>query len=162
MSIVSARDKDLADLKEIMKTCEQVYYNMGFKDAENQTNTVVLQVRRFEFAEGWMAAVNAIGCPDPFTFRDPYQIPLLDDLFVKVWTQEQPQDGSDEEGKDNPSIAELAQQIDSHMVVIDEGNSTTTIPTERQGTAHVGQGLAPPIASEVSFMTLTLTQDLTT
>lgn len=35
MSIVSARDKDLADLKEIMKTCEQVYYNMGFKDAEN-------------------------------------------------------------------------------------------------------------------------------
>ena len=40
-SLVSACDKELADLKETMKTCEQVSYNMGFKDAKNSTGSVI-------------------------------------------------------------------------------------------------------------------------
>ena len=51
-SIVSTYDKELADLKETMKTCSQVYYNMGFKYAENLAGVVVLQARRFEFVKG--------------------------------------------------------------------------------------------------------------
>ena len=51
-SIVSTYDKELADLKETMKTCSQVYYNMGFKYAENLAGVVVLQARRFRFVKG--------------------------------------------------------------------------------------------------------------
>ena len=42
-SIVSARDKELTNLKETMKNCEQVFYNIGFKDAENLVGAVVFQ-----------------------------------------------------------------------------------------------------------------------
>ena len=31
-NVVSAQDKELTDLKETLNNCEQVYYNMGFKD----------------------------------------------------------------------------------------------------------------------------------
>ena len=40
-SIVSARDKELADLKETMKNCGQVFYNMGFKDTKNLAKAVI-------------------------------------------------------------------------------------------------------------------------
>nr|POE45891.1 hypothetical protein CFP56_40927 [Quercus suber] len=52
VSLVSARDKEFADLKETLKTCEQVYYNMGFKDAENSAGPMIFQARKFGFAEG--------------------------------------------------------------------------------------------------------------
>lgn len=44
LSIVSTLDKELANLKEMMKNCEQVFYNMGFKDAENSAVAIVFQV----------------------------------------------------------------------------------------------------------------------
>lgn len=40
-SIVSNRDKELADLKEMMKSCKQVFYNIGFKDAENSARAII-------------------------------------------------------------------------------------------------------------------------
>ena len=52
LSIVFIRDKELGNLKETMKNWEQVFYNMGFKDAENSAGTVVFQARKFWFAEG--------------------------------------------------------------------------------------------------------------
>lgn len=42
-SIVFAHDKELAHLKETIKNCEQLFYNMGFKDAENSIWVVVFQ-----------------------------------------------------------------------------------------------------------------------
>ena len=77
-SIVSACDKELANLKETMKNYEQVFYNMGFKDAENSTVAIVFQARKFEFAKGWMAVVNAIGLPDtsPFTDAIKFRCPM--------------------------------------------------------------------------------------
>ena len=83
-SLVSACDKELADLKETMKTCEQVFYNMGFKDAKNSAGVVILQDRKFGFAKGWMAAVNAIGLPDTSPFRNADQILLLEDPQVEA------------------------------------------------------------------------------
>ena len=85
-SIVSTHDKELADLKETMKMCEQVFYNMGFIDAENSSSAVVFQAWRLGFSEGWMAAVNAIGLPESSAFRDPDQIPLSNDSPVQAST----------------------------------------------------------------------------
>lgn len=44
---------------------------MGYKDAKNSADAVVLQARKFGFEEGWMVAVNAISLPDSSPFRDP-------------------------------------------------------------------------------------------
>lgn len=95
-SIVSTHDKELANLKEIVKTCEQVFYNIGFKDVKSSMSAVVFQARRFEFSEGWMTYVNAIDLPESSTFKDTNQIPSPDDRPVKATIQEQPDDGGDE------------------------------------------------------------------
>lgn len=108
-SIVSARDKVLVNLKETMKTCEQVFYNMGFKDIENLVGAVVFQVRRFGFSKGWMAAMNAIGLPKSFALRDASQIPLPNNSPMDIPTQKQPEDdGDEEEREDSPNMEELA------------------------------------------------------
>lgn len=49
MSIVSARDKEFVDLKETLKTYEQAFYNMGFKDAKDSSGVIIFQARRFRF-----------------------------------------------------------------------------------------------------------------
>ena len=47
---------------------------------------------------------------------------------------DQPKDADEGEGGgDNLDMKELSQQIDSHMVVIDEENLTTATPIEMQG-----------------------------
>ena len=78
-SIVSGREKELANLKETMKICKQVFYNMGFKDTENLAGAVIFQDRRFGFSEGWMAAINAISLPESSAFSDLNQKPLPND-----------------------------------------------------------------------------------
>lgn len=108
-SIVSARDKVLVNLKETMKTCEQVFYNMGFKDIENLVGAVVFQVQRFGFSEGWMAAMNAISLPKSFALKDASQIPLPNNSPMDIPTQKQPEDDRDEEEReDSPNMEELA------------------------------------------------------
>ena len=52
VSLVSAHDKELVNLKQTMKTCEQVYYNMGFKDVENSTGPMIFLAWKFGFAKG--------------------------------------------------------------------------------------------------------------
>nr|POE76804.1 hypothetical protein CFP56_67455 [Quercus suber] len=99
-----------------------------------------------------LVAVNAIRLLDSSVFRDLEQIPLPSDLLV----QEQPQDDAAKQGEDSPGM-ELAQEINSHVVVIDEDNLTTTIPTEGQGTPQASQGLTLAIASEVSLDTSAVT-----
>lgn len=76
-NLVFARDKELADLKEITKTCEQVFYNMGFQGAQNSAGTIILQAWKFRFVEGWMAAVNVIGLPNTSPFRNADQFHCL-------------------------------------------------------------------------------------
>ena len=51
VSLVSTHDKELANLKETLKTCEQVYYNMGFKDAKNSVRPVIFLAQKFGFAK---------------------------------------------------------------------------------------------------------------
>lgn len=99
LSIISAHDKELAHLKETMKNCEQVFYNMGFKDAENSVGPVIFQARKFVFVEGWMAAMNGIGLPDSSPFRDAIQIPLPNDHPIEVQANDQSEDTDEEEGE---------------------------------------------------------------
>lgn len=156
-SLVSAHDKELTDLKETLKTCEQVYYNIGFKDVENLVGPMNFQARKFGFTKGWMATVNAIGLLNTSLFRNADLIPLLEDPQIEAQTQEQSEDdGEKEEGGESPSMEELSQQIDSLMVVLDENNPATTTPVEMQGATQPILGLVPlsankaPLASPAS------------
>ena len=113
-----------------MKTRNQTYYNKGFRDAENSAGLVVFQARKFSFMEGWMVAMNTIGLPDTSSFRSANQIPLSEDPEVEAQAQEQSKDSSEkEENAESPEMRELSHQIDSHVVVLDEDNTTTTAPS---------------------------------
>lgn len=85
-SIVSARDKELSNLKETIKGCEQTFYSMGFTDAKNLCDAVIFQAQRLGFSEGWMAAMNALNLPKSSSFRDPNQIPLPNGLTIQALT----------------------------------------------------------------------------
>ena len=50
-------------------------------------------------------------------------------------------------------MRELSQQIDSHMVVIDEENPTTATPIETQGAPHSTLSSVLSIAREVPTTT---------
>ena len=63
---------------------------------------------------------------------------------------------------DSLGMMELSQEIDSHMVVIDEENPTTAIPTKMWGALQSTFGSAPPIAREVPSTTSTMPQGPTT
>ena len=53
-SLVFVWDKELADLKSMVKARKQTYYNKGFRDAENSAGLVVFQAQMFEFVKvGW-------------------------------------------------------------------------------------------------------------
>ena len=60
-SVISTRDKEIADLKVTMVQSNDKFYNMGFADAKNFSKPIMLESRRYKFEEGWMAAVNAMG-----------------------------------------------------------------------------------------------------
>ena len=87
-SVALACDKELTNLKETMKRCEQMFYNMGFTDVVNSCNTVIFEALRHRFFEGWIVAVNALNLPKSSPFKDPTQIPLPNDLLVQAPTNE--------------------------------------------------------------------------
>ena len=67
-----------------------------------------------------MAVVDAFNLPKTSPFKDPAQIPLPNNPPIQVSIEKQ----SIEEGdrgmrEDSPSMRELAEQIDSHIVVVD-------------------------------------------
>ena len=43
ISVVSTRDKELADLKQTMKQVEQLFYDMSFNDAENSSGPITFE-----------------------------------------------------------------------------------------------------------------------
>ena len=42
-SIISAKDKEVSELKSALKESENKFYDMGFADAENSYKPVVMQ-----------------------------------------------------------------------------------------------------------------------
>lgn len=68
-SLISARDKEVIDLKVALEESEDKFYDMGFADAESWSEPVMFQSWRYGFGEGWMATVNALGIPEESPFR---------------------------------------------------------------------------------------------
>ncbi|KAK9986297.1 hypothetical protein SO802_031248 [Lithocarpus litseifolius] len=69
-SIITARDKEIVELKVALEESENKYYNMGFNDVENSAEPVM--------GLGWMATVTAIGLLEDSLFRNLDQIPYLE------------------------------------------------------------------------------------
>ena len=101
-NLLSARDKEVADLKSMAKARKQTYYNKGFRDTENSAKLFIFQAQNFGFMEGSMVAVNAVGLPENSPFRSVDQVPLLEDLKAKDQAPEQDGDSSeDDEGTES-------------------------------------------------------------
>ena len=95
-----------------------------------------------------MAVVDALNFPKTSPFRDPDQVPLPDDPPVQAWTREGPFAKGEEE---------LAQQIDSHIVVVDLENLASSTTFEDIGTSEVtlasiapSSGGASPVLPDVA------------
>ena len=108
------RLKEVADLKEAVAENEDKFYDMGFAEAENSSEPIMLESRQYRFGEEWMAAVNALGLPEDSPLRDLEQIPYLEPpppLPV--------QDPAQNEKEDSLSIRGLVEKIDSYAEVIE-------------------------------------------
>lgn len=77
-NVISAKDKEVANLKKAVVENEDKFYNMGFADAENSSDPIMLESRLYGFGEGWMATMNALGLPKDSLFKDPDKIPYLE------------------------------------------------------------------------------------
>ena len=133
-----------------MKRSEQTFYNMGFTNAKNSCSKVVFYTQRLRFAKGWMVAMNAINLLKTSLFRDLFHIPVLLDLPVQAPIAKVAEEEEDKEGEDSPSMAELAKQIDSYVVVIDVDNLATHTAPKSQNAPEVNPALLAETSSEVT------------
>ena len=125
--LISAQNKEMADLKAMVAKSEDKFYNMGFANAENSKEPIMVESQRYRFRDGWMAAVNAMGLLEDYAFRDLEQIPYPEGLicpFVQTtnWPEEE----------DSLSMRELVEEIDSHAKVIELDGSTNPTAVEDQ------------------------------
>ena len=126
-SVIFARNKEMADLKAAVAKSEDKFYNMGFTNAENSREPIMVESQRYGFGEGWMAAVNAMGLLEDYAFRDLEQIPYPEGLICpSVQTTNRPEE------EDSLSMRELVEEIDSHAKVIELDGSTNPTAVEDQ------------------------------
>ena len=126
-SVIFARNKEMADLKAAVAKSEDKFYNMGFANAENSRESIMVESQRYGFGEGWMATVNAMGLLEDSAFRDLEQIPYPEGLICPpVQTTNQPEE------EDSLSMRELVEEIDSHAKVIELDGSTNPTAVEDQ------------------------------
>ena len=74
-SIITARDKEISELKVALEERKNKYYNIGFNNAKNWVKPIMFENRKYWFGEGWMVAVTAMGLTKDSPFRNPNQIP---------------------------------------------------------------------------------------
>ena len=51
-SVISVRDKEIADLKVAVTQREEKFYNIGFTDVENSNKPIMFESWRYGFGEG--------------------------------------------------------------------------------------------------------------
>lgn len=113
-SVISARDKEIADLKIVVVQSDDKFYNMGFANAENFNEPIMLKSQCYGFREGWMATMNALGLPEDSPFKDLKQIPLLEPSHPPPV-----QNSGQNEEENSLSMREFVEEIDSYTEVID-------------------------------------------
>ena len=96
--------------------------------------------------------MNAINLPETSSFRDHFHIPLLIDPPIQAPTAEVAKEEEDKEGEDSSNMAELARQIDSHMVVIDADSLAAHTAPQSQNAPEVNLALLAATSSEVTFV----------
>ena len=116
-SIITTRDKEIAELKAVLEESENKYYNMGFNDAENLAEPIMFENRKYGFGEGWMATMMAMGLLEDSPFRNPDQIPYLKPPLPTT------QNPTEAKYEDTLSMRKLVQAIDSHTELIDHQQS---------------------------------------
>lgn len=119
-NVISARDKEIADLEVVLTKSKDKFYNMGFTDVENSSELVMFQSRRF-------AAVSAMGLLEDSLFRNAEKIPYLGPPFPPVQNLTRAKD------EDSQSIRALVEEIDAHAELIDLEISSD--PNANQGQA---------------------------
>lgn len=127
-SIITTRDKEIANLKAALKESENKYYNIGFNDAENSAKSVMFENRNYGFGEGWMATVTTIGLLEDSPFRNPDQIPYPKPPPPPT------QNPTEVEDEDTLSMRELVQAIDSYaeMNDLEITSNPSIVPTSTQ------------------------------
>lgn len=126
-SIISDKDKEIADLKVTKAQREDKFYNMGFTDIENSIKPIMFKSRHYGFGEGCISTVNALDLPNDSPIRDPEQIPLPEPFPPSPMQTSAPN-----EEEDNLSMRELVEEIDSHTKVINLDIPTTLGASEGQ------------------------------
>ena len=119
--IITARDKEIAELKAALKESENKYYNMGFNDAENSTKPIMFGNQKYGLGEGWLAIVIAMGVLEDSPLRNPDQIPYPEPALPTT------QNPTEAEDKDTQSMKELVQAIDSLTELINLRSPTIQV-----------------------------------
>lgn len=112
-SMVLAQAAQIGDLQRSLEASENEWYDRGFADAENSAEPIIYQARRHGFAEGWMAALKAVGLAEDSPLWDPAQVP-----YPAI-----PQSAHDQvesSGEDTPSMIDLVRDIDAHAETADQ------------------------------------------
>ena len=63
---------------------------------------------------------------------------------MDIQEEEQLKDAEEEKGEDSPGMRELSEQIDAHIVVLDEENPNNVASTEAQNTPPSDSSSIPP------------------
>jgi len=71
----SIEDKEIAELKTTLEASKDKWYTASFVDVENSTELVMFQSRRYDFGEGWMVALVAVGVPKDSPLKNNDQVP---------------------------------------------------------------------------------------
>ena len=96
-----------------------------------------------------MATVNAVSLPKTSSFKSVDQTLLPKDPKAKAQAPKQDKDKSEEKkGTESPEMKELSQQIDSHIMVLNEDNLRTTANSTIQDVTQPALSSNPPITSK--------------
>jgi len=141
---------------QTIKQVEQLFYDMSFNDAENSSGPVIFKARRMGFMQGWMVVVDAINLPETSLFKDLAQVPLPNDPHVQAL---RPATRGEEEEGDSPNRRELAEKIDSHIVVVYLDNPASPVAPEGTGTSKIILASIALVSGSVSPILLDAAQD---
>ena len=105
--------------------------------------------------DGWMVAIEDINLPLSSPFRDPNQVPLLENPPTEVQTEEQ----LVVEEEDSLSMQELVEQIESHIEVIDLHIPNLPIAPKGTKVARATLGLVPLVTTKTPVTPLAIRQN---
>ena len=118
--MVSIRDKELIDLKDIMKQSKKMFYNMGFTDLKIHAALSSLKLEGWDLCRvGWKLWMPSTSPRLLHSEILPkYHCPMI--LPFKLQPMSNlPKEEMKGAGEYSPNMRELAEQINSHIELVD-------------------------------------------